>query len=140
MGKYGDTAIRVTELLREGYGSAEDAWRDVAEKVFANAPDARKKGCPRETFLGLCQAGLIAGVPASSCRKEDSRQNRLYAVMAVKLLKANPSLADGSKAELWRRVMKESGEDPNKEPNRQMEVVLALWANGLINTSAVPEG
>lgn len=140
MGKYGDTAVRATELLRAGHGSAEDAWREVAEDVFPNALDARKKGCPREAFLGLCQAGLLAGVPVDRCRNIASRLNRLYAAVAIRLLKANPDLAHGSKGELWRRVMKEAGADPNKRHNQQMDVVLALWARGWIDTSALPAG
>jgi hypothetical protein len=35
-------------------------------------------------------------------------------------------------------VVKEVGADPNKVPNSQMDVVLALWAARLITPSAEP--
>jgi hypothetical protein len=138
MGKYGDAAVRAAELLRSDRGSAEAAWREVADELFADAPAARRKTCPREAFLGLCQAGLLAGVSASRCAISESGRNRLYATMAVRLLRADPSLARGSRVELWRRVVKEVGADPNKVPNSQMDVVLALWAARLITPSAEP--
>jgi hypothetical protein len=47
-------------------------------------------------------------------------------------LRAEPEFASKSKIELWRRVMRECHEDQGKNPNRQMDVVLALWSEGLI--------
>jgi hypothetical protein len=67
MGKYGETAIRTAKLLRSGAESAEDAWHRVAAEVFPDAPEARKKTCPREAFLGLCQEGMLVGIPPSAC-------------------------------------------------------------------------
>ncbi len=137
MGKYGTTAVQAAKLLRDGHTSADEAWRDVAAEVFPDAPEAKKKGCPREAFLGLCEAGLIRGVSASTCRKVDSPSlNRRYSVAAARLLVADPGLASGSKIDLWHRVMTESGADPGKNQNSQMDVVLALWNAGLIDTSA----
>lgn len=139
MGKYGDTAVRTAERLRAGHLSAEDAWRAVAAEVFAGAPEAMRKTCPREAFLGLCQAGLLAGIPAGRCTPAESGRNRRYAAEAVRLLLAEPGLADGGKAVLWRRVMRACGEDPGKRPNEQMDVVLSLWRKRLIDDDAVLE-
>jgi hypothetical protein len=140
MGKYGDVAVRATELLRSGHNSAEEAWARMAEAVFAGAPGCVRKSCPREAFLGLCQAGLLAGVPASSCRSVDSRANRLYARLTVRLLDAEPGLAGGSRAEIWRLVMRASGADPHKRSNGQIDVVLALWNKRMIDPSGRPAG
>jgi hypothetical protein len=130
--KYGKLAVRATELLREGCSSAEDAWRQMAEEIFPNAPASQQKTCPREAFLGLCQAGLLAGVPRGRCEASASGRNRDYARVAVGVLRAEPEFASKSKIELWRRVMRECHEDQGKNPNRQMDVVLALWSEGLI--------
>jgi hypothetical protein len=132
MGKFGDTAVRATELLRSSHRSGEDAWRQVAEAVFAGAPTSINKTCPREAFLGLCQRGMLAGVPASSCRHVDWRLNRSYAIAAAQLLLTEPHLAHSGKAELWRRVVSECGADPAKRHNSQLDVVLALFAKGWI--------
>jgi hypothetical protein len=137
MGKYGDTAVKATELLHSGHRSAEDAWRQAAEAVFSGAPESMRKTCPREAFLGLCQEGMLAGVAASSCRRMEWRLNRSYAVAASHLLVAEPDLAHNGKARLWRRVMRKCGADPNKMHNSQLDVVLALLAKGWIDTSAV---
>ncbi|HEX8211669.1 MAG TPA: hypothetical protein VF584_15960 [Longimicrobium sp.] len=139
MGKYGDTAVQAAKLLRSGHRSGEDAWRQVAEAVFAGAPPAMKKTCPREAFLGLCQEGMLAGVPASCCRPVDRGLNRSYAVAAAQLLVAEPDLAHGNKAALWRCVMSKCCADPNKRHNSQLDVVLALWAEGWIDASAATQ-
>jgi hypothetical protein len=137
MGKYGTTAVRAAELLRNGYASADEAWREIAAEVFSNAPEAEKKVCPREAFFGLCEAGLIKGVLASTCRRVDTPSlNRGYSVAAARLLVAEGELATGSRSELWRRVMSASGADPGKKHNSQMDVVLALWNADLIDPSA----
>jgi hypothetical protein len=136
MGKYGEAALRATELLRSRPGSAEEAWGAVVEEVFAEAPAGRQKACPREAFLGLCQAGLIVGVHSGRCEASASSRNRRYAQAAVDILKAEPELATRSKIDLWRRVMRETREDPEKKPNCQMDIVLALWRNGLIDGKA----
>lgn len=133
MGKYGDTAVEAAVLLRNGYRSAEDAWRVVAGEVFRDAPAARGKVCLRETFLGLCQAGLIRGVEATRCVPSDSGLNRGYSVAAVRLLAADPGLGQRGASELWRRVMNEVGAEPTKRHNQQMDVVLARWNKRLIN-------
>ncbi|HEV2735841.1 MAG TPA: hypothetical protein VGV85_13425 [Longimicrobiaceae bacterium] len=132
MGKYGDTAVRAAGLLQNGYKSAEEAWRAVAAEMFPDAPEARRKGCPKQAFLGLCQAGLIRGVAATACVNTDPSLNRDYAEVAVRLLAADPSLGHAGKAELWRRVMEEVRADPEKRHNQQMDVVLTLWNEQLI--------
>jgi hypothetical protein len=132
-GRYGVLALRATELLRDGQSSAEDARRQAAEQIFPHSRTSREKTCPREVFLGLCQAGLIAGVLSGRCEASASGRNRHYARVAVEILRAKPEYATKSKIELWRHVMRESHQDQGKDPNCQMDVVLALWKHGLIS-------
>jgi hypothetical protein len=137
MGKYGQAALRAVTLLRQGQLKAEDAWRAATAEIFADAPAARDKGCPREAFLGLCQFGLLAEVAPNRCRSVEASRNRRYAAAAVRLLTTESELATRGKSDLWRRVLVECDADPDKNPNRQMDVVLTLWANKLIDTSAI---
>lgn len=131
MGKYGYAALRATELARRARSAPPDAWNVAVKELFSNSPSSQKKGCPKGAFLGLCEEGLIVGVPRGSYTRSDN--NKRYAVDAVELLRREPGLADASARDggamnLWLLVMR--GEW--KTPNHQMEVVLALWNDGLI--------
>jgi hypothetical protein len=72
----------------------------------------------------------VAGIPAGTYTR--SRDNKQYALRAVELLVAEPSLADAEPKILWDRVM--DGEP--KAYNSQMDVVLALWHSGLITPAS----
>jgi len=85
----------------------------------------RDKGCPKGAFLGLCEEGLVRGIPRGLYTQ--SRKNKEYAVRAVRLLKEG-QYAPKDPFVLWSRVM---AGDP-KNYNQQMDVVLALWENGYI--------
>jgi hypothetical protein len=132
MGKYGTTAVRAVELLQGGSRSAEAAWRIAAEAIFPDAPVSRAKVCPRETFLGLCQAGYLSGVPANACEHTDSSRNREYATTAAQLLESEPALVTTTRAELWPRVLGRTGADATKSHNQQMDVVMSLREHGLL--------
>jgi hypothetical protein len=86
--------------------------------------EGRKKSCPKSTFLGLCEEGLIQDVPRGSYTR--SHLNKEYALRALQLLKDDTARKWTSGA-LWRVVM--AGEE--KKPNSQMEVVIALWSKGM---------
>jgi len=126
MGKYGEAAIRATQLVTRGKcKSVSEAWNVAAREIFPNKLPAQKKGCPRGAFLGLCEEGLVSGVPTGMYTK--SRDNKRYAVEAVHLLERQPDLAVDH-ATLWKKIMK--GKD--KVENGQMDVVLTLWSRDLI--------
>jgi hypothetical protein len=94
------------------------------EKLYPTSAAARKKGCPRGAFLGLCEEGLVKGIPAG--RYTTSRDNKAYAVRAVALLTEGTQLR--STSALWRAVTNGA----EKTHNSQMDIVLALWNNDLI--------
>lgn len=130
MGKYGQTAIRATGLIITKAFTPLDAWRVIAAEEFVGAPQSMKKVCPREAFLGLCDAGVLHGVAPESSTPQFLPPNRSYAVKAVDLLLQSPSLAAQGRSVLWRRVLTELGADRHKSHNQQMDVVLSLWAAG----------
>lgn len=99
------------------------AWEEAIAKC-STSRGTRAKVCPREAFLGLCEKRLVTGILADVHANDG--ENRKYAVCAVMLLRKEPVLAN-DKHELWRRVV-----GPAKAPNGQMDVVLALWREGML--------
>lgn len=102
-----------------------DAWNAAATERIASL-ESRKKGCPRSAFLGLCEAGLVEGIPAGEYI--GSKKNKQYAVDAVRLLVEDASLINDLPT-LWKRLTP-------KQHNQQMNVVAALWNEGFIVHSA----
>ena len=120
--RYGEAALIAA---RDSTGtSPEKRWQSAVQKLYPTSVSAQKKGCPRGAFLGLCEAGLIKGIPAGNYTT--SKDNKAYAVHAAELLIAGTQT--WSISQLWREV----SEDPEKAHNSQMDIVLALWKNGLI--------
>lgn len=127
MNKYGQTAVDAVKMYRQRrFDSPVSAWEHVAGIIFVGKKSSIAKACPKNAFLGLCEEGLVRGIPAGKYTR--SRLNKDYALRAVKLLRKNPDLASDPKL-LWRRVM--DGEE--KQHNGQMDVVVALWKAGLID-------
>ena len=125
MNSYGKAAIRAVQLYENGLvESPVEAWKQATTEIFDRI-SSRVKGCPKDTFLGLCKEGLVQGIPAGNYTW--SRKNKKYAVEAVAILKQRPSLAS-SPSQLWYEVMQ--GEF--KQHNSQMNVVTALWKQGLL--------
>jgi hypothetical protein len=94
------------------------------ERLYPTSPTSRKKGCPRGAFLGLCEEGMVKGIRAG--KHTASKDNKLYAVRAAALLIEGDR--KWSIGELWRAA----SNAPEKAHNSQMDVVMALWKNGLI--------
>ena len=127
MNGYGRVAIDATQACRATSGRApRDAWNESATQHMASL-ESRKKGCPRSAFLGLCEAGLVDGIPAQEYI--GSKKNKQYAVDAVRLLSEDATLVDDISG-LWRGISP-------KRHNHQMDVVVALWNEGLIVSAAV---
>jgi len=104
-------------------------WERALEKLYPTSPVARLKNSPRGAFLGLCEAGLVKGIPAGEYTA--SKDNKDFAVRAVALL------AEGtqhwSRSALWQAVT--NGAD--RKESGQIDVVLALWNNELIEGKPV---
>ena len=83
----------------------------------------QKKGAPKSVFMGLCQAGLVKGVPKNE--GAPTNRNTAYGLKAVELLRAGTHRTVSA---LWTEVT--AGEELAHAA--QMDVILALWKNGLI--------
>jgi len=122
--KYGEAALMVARQGTSANISPADRWESAMEKLYPTSASARKKPCPRGAFLGLCEEGLVKGIPAG--RYTTSKDDKAYAVRAAQLLREGTQ--GWSTSSLWREVT----DDPAKTHNSQMDVVMALWKNGLI--------
>jgi hypothetical protein len=129
MGQYGTVAVKAVALIVEKNYEPEAAWCEMAKEMFPNSVESQKKPCSRNTFLGLCEEGLIKGVPSGNYTT--SKDNKGYGIAAIELLKEKPYLAKNASA-LWRETMKKTGNNENKKRNEQMDVVIALYNNKLL--------
>ena len=120
--RYGEAALLAVRM--ELYGKAltpVERWQDAVGKVYPTTPVGQKKRGPREAFVGLCDAGLVKGIAAGE--HGGVNRNRDYAIEAVRLLRAGEHK---TVSQLWSAV------GDNAEHGAQIDVVLALWKNGLI--------
>jgi len=119
MSAYGSTAVEAAKLCASGaMPDPVTAWSH-AVCFFLPTLEGQKKDCPRSTFLGLCEEGLVHSIPQGTYTR--SRLNKRYALLAMQALFRDPKLINDSTA-LWRAVMAGVA----KRPNGQMDVVIAL--------------
>jgi hypothetical protein len=120
--KYGEAALMASS--QPSAGTPVSRWKSAMEKLYPSSPTSQKKISPRGAFLGLCEEGLIKGIPSGQYMA--SRDDKAYAVRAAALL------AEGAQRwsanSLWKAVT----EDSEKPHNSQMDVVMALWKNDRI--------
>ena len=126
--RYGEAALMAVRM--ELYGkvlSPGERWEYAVRRAYPTTPIGQKKSGPRQAFVGLCEAGLVRGIEAGEVTPATSAANRnkAYAVRAVELLRAG---THRTVTELWGAVT----DGDEAEHASQMDVVLALWKNGLI--------
>lgn len=122
--RYGEAALMVARRDVSADINPVARWECAMERLYPTSPTQRNKSCPRGAFLGLCEEGLVKGIAPGQYTK--SKENKEYAVHAAALL--TEGAHKWSIGELWRAV----SADPKKKHNQQLDVVLALWNNGLI--------
>jgi hypothetical protein len=126
--RYGEAALIAASMETHGKTISPAArWDQAVAKLYPTSPSAQRKGSPRLAFLSLCEAGLVKGIPAG--QYAPSNKNKAYALRAVSLLNAGTHKTVST---LWAEVT-----DHEEIPHHsQMDVVLALWKNGLIVRSS----
>jgi hypothetical protein len=122
--RYGEAALMAARQAAAANMTPAKSWERAMEKLYHTSPVARQLASPRTAFLGLCEAGLVKGVPAGD--STESKDKKSYAVRAARLLieGARP----WSMSELWQAVTDGDG----TKHSSQMDIVLALWKNDLI--------
>ena len=122
--RYGEAALMATREGSSAGFSPVARWESAMQRLYPSSPTARRKSCPRGAYLGLCEEGLVKGIPAGHYTA--SNDNKDYAVRAAALLAEGKQ--SWSVSALWRAVTN----DPERAHNNKMDIVLALWKNGLI--------
>ncbi|SDH10241.1 DUF6979 family protein [Winogradskyella thalassocola] len=123
MNKYGQAVLKAVKNYKDSSPITE-IYARAAKEIFFDSISSQEKGCPKATFLGLCEAGLVKGIPKGKYTK--SVKNKKYAIDAIKILKQADTKTFTSK-ELWAELNL-----GDKKTNSQMDVVLVLWNEGLI--------
>lgn len=125
--RYGEAALMAVRMeLYDKALSPLERWDDAVRKMYPTTPAGQKKSGPRYAFVGLCEAGLVKGIAGGEAGPASSavNRNKACAVRAVELLKAE---THRTVTQLWAEVR-----EGEAEHGGQMDVVLALWKNGLI--------
>lgn len=134
MQRFGEVALKAWEKATRS-NDPKRAWEEASTEMCGEGTSMQKKGCPREAFLGLCEAGLVKDIRGGGgyTRSESSKQ---YATKAVEILRLgdDPNLVS-DRNRLWRRVLRELKMQEYKEHNGQMDVVLSLWRARLVKNS-----
>lgn len=125
---FGKVAIEATHRLRSAKASdPREAWRSAAQALGCS-PSMAAKGCPRGAYLGLCEEGLVRGVPIPTKHLTKSIDNKRYAMRAIEALRRDATLLCRP-ADLWQEV----SSPRTIAHNGQIDVVLGLWAEELIS-------
>ena len=121
--EYGLTAVAAARLAIAGI-PPRDAWKKAITEYYQPGSSSAEKSCPMDTFLGLCEEGIIIGVEKGDYT--NSKKNKQYGLEALSNIKTNPALADNI-VKLWKSI-------PDAPPSRngQMNVVISLWKESLI--------
>jgi len=121
MSLYPEIALKsVNDVIKNPDLSPREAWNNNAIFFYPDKVSSQQKGCPKSTFLGLCEEGLVKGIKSGSYTK--SKLNKRYGIEAVGYLRSQPNL---SESELWLLIS-------HKSHNEQMNVVKVLFNNGYI--------
>jgi len=62
--RYGEAALMAVRQAGSTDITPEERWEASMQKLYPTSPAARNKDCPRGAFLGLCEEGLVKGIPA----------------------------------------------------------------------------
>jgi hypothetical protein len=126
--KYGEAALIAARLDVPERVTAAERWDVAVRQLYPEKSYMQKKTAPKAAFLALCEAGLVKGVAGSrlpGATEPASNRNASYALRGVELLRAG---THRTVTALWAELT--AGEElPHAA---QMDVVLALWKNGLI--------
>ncbi len=131
MGKYGQVAeIAAQSLVKKGAGNPRAAWDSAVARVFPESRSSQAKGCPRDSFLALCEMGAVKNIAPGAYTR--SIKNKSYVIKALDALRSSPALSRDEKG-LWKLVT----DGAEKAPNGQMDVVTSLWRKGFIKAPKV---
>jgi hypothetical protein len=130
MWQFGDLAVGAIERLKAGKAKTlAEAYDVESHIVFPHSESLRAKICPRSSLFGLCEIGVVVGVPEGVYNRSPNNKNKQHILDGLQLLLDEPELADEGPSVLWKRVM----HGRIKQSNSQMHVLITLWKSGRID-------
>lgn len=126
---YAMTALKVIKT-HNLFPTLALAWKATI-KDLPTSKSVQEKSCPKNAFLGLCEKGLVKGIPKGKYLKSNRHNlNKDYAITAVDILRTYTE-HDFTPIQLWKKVRLEL-DLGDKSHDSQMHVVLGLWDEKLI--------
>lgn len=120
MTKYTEAALIV---VRQCNGmtapDVKSAWTRTIRELNAYDED-----CPRNTFIGLCEEGMVRGIPSGCYGLRRDNKNKGYAVAAANLVLSGHELDHKT---LWQKVT-----TGTLQPHDQVNIVIALYNAGVL--------
>ena len=82
MNKYGQAALKAVDLIESKRANTpEDAWEMATIEIFGPGTCSQSKGCPKSTFLALCETGNVKGIKSGVYTS--AKENKEYAIKAL---------------------------------------------------------
>ena len=131
-----DWVYGTVEKCQRG-ASWQSTWAETYREI-GGSKSSGEKGCPRMAAKTLYKLGRLkdGGLPFRDCdvaKLWTFSKNGTYAILATRLLRANPQL---SKTSLWleiqQTVRREVGEEPARSNQGGPTLAYQLWHLGLI--------
>jgi hypothetical protein len=139
-GKFGQAAVCAVALCNgDARMDARDAWNKAVGAQFADKPPKtihgyQVKRCPKEAFLGLCEAGQVEGIPVMPYIGKTDSLSKQYAVDALDFLRKNQQKFSSMDVESLAQSLRDKGFVKDKQYNDQMHVVAGLWTANLLKS------
>jgi len=118
MNKYERVTLKAMLRINSKKETPEIAWENASSEVFGIGTSSQKKSCPKNSFLGLCDAGKVKGIEKGCCCIKTKSKNMDYVITAINLINKDRSLLK-DKMNLWREIT-------NIKYNQQLDVLFAL--------------
>ncbi|MBK5071772.1 hypothetical protein I2492_01910 [Budviciaceae bacterium CWB-B4] len=125
MGIYGNTAVEVVKNYSDGQ-DLHIEWSNQVSK-FTSSKSSIEKSCPKCTFLGLCEEGLVVGIPKRKYL-DLGNKNKNHAIMLYRIFKKKSEL---SSCELHKLYVIERGASLTN--NGQADILVSLYKENLLN-------
>ena len=130
MNKYAMVAKNTVEYIHQFGGRPDKVWKEQADSIFGVGSMGAVKGCPKCTFLGLCEEGLVKGIESGRYLLKGDNKNKEYGIVAVNLINRKPEYANNPTS-LWNAVQN----GVYKSHNAQMNIVCELYKAGYLLSS-----
>jgi hypothetical protein len=127
MSRYAKAALNAVKRIENG-ARPQLAWENATIELFGKGSSFQRRGCQKGAFLGLCEEGLVKGVPKGSyLANSAANKNKRYTLAALELLKQEQAIPKDRRI-FWQRVP-----GTPDAMNGQLDVLFTLAEAGYID-------